>query len=276
MIAQGFELIKTTIEKVYPSPVYLLFFVLSSAAALYLLIRARSKAERLLGGFSVFIAVTFLLPPFAWMIKRFLRDGDVYWRYLWLLPSAVLIPYMCVKFSSRFSKKALNVLTALILMLAIAFGGKNLYASGAFRTAVSREKLAERTMIAANVIEENIAKTGNTYAYLAAPFQVSHEIREVTSDVKVFSRRFLDLTYLRENYPKRYYLIQVLNRARTDDKHKAAVRMRKLRCNYVLIDSEAGCDEDLLNAGYEIIYAGDGWNLWYHPGVKPKTKKKKD
>ncbi len=269
---QGFELIKTTMEQVFPSPVYSFNFVMVIAAAIYIFARRKTRGEKLLTAYTGVILVSFLLPPFAYVMAKFLREGDVYWRYLWLLPTAVVVPYAAVLLATERGRRWTNVLTGAVLALAIVLCGRNYYASGAFVKANGREKVAARTLIAVRAIEENIEATGNTYCFFAAPFEESHQFREVSSAASIYSRRFLDLTYLKENFPKWYYNITVLNRARTDEQHKTAKNLKKMRCNYVLIDSDAMCDEDLASRGYQVIYAGGGWNIWYHPDIISKKE----
>ena len=272
MFKEGLELIRKTVSQVYPSWLCLLYLIASAAVVIWLLVRRKRNQETLLGLYGAVILITFFLPPFAFIAARFMRDGMVYWRYLWLLPTAVLLPFAAVILATHASRRTVNAAVTLILAGALVLAGRNIYASGGFTKALNKEKLPERTMIAARVIDENIEKTGNTYAYLAAPVQISAEVRELTSNPRIYTRRRFDWTYLKENFPKWYYDIQVLNGFLQDEEHKTPKDLKKKRCNYVLIDSSALCDEDLASRGYEVIYDGGSWHIWYNPDIISKKE----
>ena len=271
---KAIEIIISTYKDVFPRPFYLLYTV---AAIVFLLVRRKSNHEKLMGLYSATILLFLFLPPIAYLAAPFLRDGDVYWRYLWVLPIVVILPYAAVLLISRSPRRIINAAVCVLLAAALMFGGRNLYAAGVFHKATSREKVLDHTLVTARVIEENIEKTGHRYAYLAAPFQVSHEIREVSSAPRIYSKRYFDFTYLKENYPIRYYNVRVLNGLQTDEQHKTVRNLKKRRCNYIYMPTGAGCDEDLVKYGYEVIFDGGAWKIWYNPKVlgKKEAKEKK-
>lgn len=262
------SLTKETLKSIYPGGIYFLY---EAAAIIFLLVRHRTKQEKLLGRYAAVVLLTFLFPPFAYAVSRFMREGDVYWRYLWLLPAAVLLAYTAVTVIWSAKTKAGNILLALLTGAVLILGGRNLYAGGAFTKAFSREKLPEMTMITADRIEKNIEETGNSYAYLAAPLLVSSEIREVTSAVTLFTGRVMDFSSIQAANKGWYRNLMVLNNQWTDEEHKAVRSLKKQRCNYILLYDRAGSNGYLKKAGYHILFDGGTWKLWFHPDVKPKT-----
>ena len=263
----AFSLIAETIRLVYPTGIYLILTIL--AIGFLLLKKKKNHEEKLLGWYAAAVILTFLFPPLAYLASHFMRDGDVYWRYLWILPTAVLIGYAAVLLISRAKTKVGNVLLSLLVGAVLVLGGKNLYAGGAFQKAFSREKLPMMTMITANVIEENIRETGNSYAHLAAPLLVSSEIREVTSSVTLFTGRVMGFESIRKNNKGWYRNLMVLNNQRTDEKHKAVKSLKKQHCNYILLYDIVGSNDYLAETGYRILHDGGTWKLWYNPDVGP-------
>ena len=87
-MAQAFEQIINTVRMVYGSSFYLSLML---AAVFYLIIRRRSAGRVLLVSYSLLMLAAFLLPIVYLILKPFFRDGQVYWRFLWLIPYTVLI-----------------------------------------------------------------------------------------------------------------------------------------------------------------------------------------
>ena len=346
MMGDAISLIRSTIERADPRGFYFLF---AAAAAVFFLVRRRSREETLLGLYSVVIVVTFLCPPFAALAARFMRGGDVYWRYLWLLPTGTLLSAFGVTAlfgfgrspkkhdqmktigsndsdtsgqngsadvgsnvspssgqstsgaidpnASRLSGQSTsgdvgfdapviheqdrtcgsvtgprwpNILAGALVALALVLFGSNLYASGTFEKTTGRDKVEMMTLITANAIEENIRRTGNEYCYLASPENIAAQIRQVTSKPVLFTGRILDLNWVKERNAGWYRNLLVLYGAKYDEDHKVIRSLKKQRCNYILMYSKVGCDEDLKEQGYQVICQGGEWNLWYHPEVVPK------
>lgn len=263
------ELIRSTLLRADPKGIY---FILGACAAVFLLVRGRGKEMRALGLYSVIAIALFFLPPTAYLAMKFMRKGDVYWRYLWLIPTVELIAAAATELITISSKRMVQVLTAVVLAAGLILGGSNLYRAGAFEKSTGREKLSLMTMQTYHAIEDNIAATGNTYAHLAAPQTVSSQLREVTSDVTLFTGRILNIEPIKTYNPKWYRNLVVLYGAKTDDEHKVVRSLKKQRCNYILMYSRVNCDEDLSAKGYEAILRGEDWNLWYNPEVQPKGK----
>ena len=278
MMGDAIGLIRSTIERADPRGFYFLF---AAAAAVFFLVRRRSKEETLLGLYSVVILVTFLCPPFAALAARFMRGGDVYWRYLWLLPTGTLLAAFGVTALFGFGKPEKqdrtcdsgtrprwpNILAEALVALALVIFGTNLYVSGTFEKSTGRDKVEMMTLVTANAIEENILRTGNEYCYLASPENIAAQIRQVTSKPVLFTGRILDLNWVKERNAGWYRNLLVLYGAKYDEDHKVIKSLKKQRCNYILMYSKVGCDEDLKEQGYHVIYQDGEWNLWYNPEV---------
>lgn len=262
---RGFELIKHTLGRAEPRP---FFLIAATAAAVYLIWKKRNRTELILGIYAVVIMAAFLFPPFASFAARFMRDGDVYWRFLWIFPTAVLVSFACVRLTTLSSKRIVNIAAALAAAVCIVLCGKNLYASGAYERSTGKDKVEMETLIVADAIEKNIAATGNTYAHLAGGEVVSWQIREITSSVTLFTGRVLHLDWVKETNPGWYRNLLVLYGAKYDDEHKVVKSLKKQGCNYIMMFDKVGCNGDLTEQGYSIIYTDPEWKLWYNPAVK--------
>ncbi len=267
---QGFEMVRDTLLKAEARPVY---FLLACASVLFLLVRRKRKEEKLLGVYSAVMLLTFLCPLSALVIAPLLRKGEVYWRYLWLFPTAVLIGCAGVILITERSRRLLNVLTGLLVAAVLVLGGRNLYAAGYFSKAANKDKVDAMTVQVESAIEEIRSTTKRKYAKLAAPQNVSAQIREINSHVIVHARRNLNLDWVRIHLPRKYKTLAVLFGVAVDDEHRAVRRLKYARCNYILMFDRAGCNDDLAAKGYHIISSGDDWNLWFNPRVKKKKSK---
>ncbi len=267
---EAFDMICRTCQQVFAGSWYLPFII---CAVIVLLIgKKRTEAGVFLSVFSAAVIVLFSFPPFAAAASRFLREGVVYWRMLWLLPVSVLIAYAVIWLAGHFQGikvKAVFILAAGILLV---IGGKNLYAEGPFVKAVNREKIPLRTMMVAQVIEENARTTGNPYKRLAGPPDITCQIRQVDPSIRQSYARVFHTEELEPKDGWNYYL-RVMYDNLEDEKGKIAAYLNYQEVNYAVFRSGRGMDETMEKGGFARIWQENDLEIWYNPNtVETRTK----
>ncbi len=262
---KAFSIITRMFGRVYPTGFYLYYTL---GAILFLFLRKKRKREEsLLGVYSVLIFCMILMPFFTLIIWRFLRNGGVYWRLLWMIPYAVLIAYAGCELVFRPKNRLLKLLAAAVATAAILLGGTSVYNKDVWQVPTSRDKLPQLTLTTMSVINDHAEKTGNPYKRLYTTVDVLCEIRQLDATIFQSSSRKMNFTRFNESSKVGYYYM-VMYGMIPDSKHRIARYMRYYEMNYAAVPSSYQFDETLTKAGCELIYDLDGWQIWYYPGIE--------
>ena len=104
------------------------FMLLYAASLLYLLIFEKDKVKKyILGVSSVVFALLFVFPLFAYVFMDKLGEADIYYRFLWLLPSTIVSSYASLSLIARFKKKIVQTVLLAVLTVLILIGGVFMY-----------------------------------------------------------------------------------------------------------------------------------------------------
>ena len=263
-------LILATYKQVFAKSWYLPFVI--CAAAALLVGRRRTKEGVFLGVFSAAVIALFSFPPFAAIASRFLRDGVVYWRMLWLLPVSVLVSYAVIRLAGHFQGNKAKAAVILVSGILLAAGGRNLYADGPFVRAVNREKIPLRTMMVAQAVEDNARLTGNQYKRLAGPPDITCQIRQVDPSIRQSYARVFHTEELEPEDGWNYYL-RVMYDNLEDEKGRITDYLNYLEVNYAVFRTGRGMEETMEKGGFTRIWQENDLELWYNPDtVETRTK----
>ncbi|MBR5406795.1 MAG: hypothetical protein IK111_04025 [Lachnospiraceae bacterium] len=103
------------------------YFMLYAAALVYVCVFGSKREKEIFIPCSVFLLVTVYNPVSPVLLDRFFDVNSEYYRFFWLLPVIVLIPYLCTKLvmSGGKTKTAAVLITAILIL-----SGKFVYADG--------------------------------------------------------------------------------------------------------------------------------------------------
>ena len=263
-MTEAFDQILKTTQRFYGSSIYLPLMLL---AVFYLLIRIKSASKVLLVSYTLLILATYFMPFIYLIMKPFFRDGMVYWRFLWLLPYAVLIAVAATDLVSLLPKRVMQIGAAVVLVAIMAGGGKTLYTSENWQKSSSFEKVSLQTLQALDLINKNREATGNEYAMLAAPSYVMSRIHQVDPSIRLYVGRNLDLEKVYEKHPRLYRRLMILDGNMTAEGGDFGGHFRHNHINYVMVPDSANADQNLSANGYEVAARVDDWKLWYNPDI---------
>jgi hypothetical protein len=263
-LAQAFEQIINTVRMVYGSSFYL---PLMLAAVFYLIIRRQSAGRVVLVSYSLLMLAAFLLPIVYLILKPFFRDGQVYWRFLWLIPYTVLIALAATDLVSSLPGKAARIAGFVVLTAVLIFGGKTVYTSENWRRSPSFEKVTLPTLQVLNAINRNRQESGNDQAVFAGPIGVMSRIRQVDPSIRLYVGRNLNMEKLSEENPRLFRRMMILDGSMTAEGGDFGGHFRAKKVNYIMVFDEAKADKNLSANGYEAVSRTDNWTLWYNPDL---------
>ena len=132
-----------------------LFFLLFLAALIYLAVREKAGAKRLLlFWLPVFVLSFIVFPVTAWISFHYILDTEIFYRQLWLVPYAVVVAYATVKFSSSMKKKWAKplVVAVVAVLMFIGSGNGNVFFNGSLTPAENAYHLPEEALEVYDII----------------------------------------------------------------------------------------------------------------------------
>jgi hypothetical protein len=263
-VLSGFELIETTLKEVDPD---VRLLVLTAAAILFAGIWVNNRRGRIIGLASLFGACVFLFPPAAKALGSMMREGTTYWRFLWVIPSSILIAYMASELTGRIRSWFLQAAAAAFFLAVIVLTGRNLYLGGVFEKAENPEKLPAIVLTIDRTIREQEADSSSFYARLAAPPEIANKIRQYDGDIlglsysRNWGTKSDDPDSLFDDYER------IMLGTQTDERGILPQVARYFDANYIALKTEFGYRDMMESEGYEEIYSDSEWELWYDPAA---------
>ncbi|MEE3420851.1 MAG: hypothetical protein VZR02_07095 [Lachnospiraceae bacterium] len=265
---EGMKIIEETMRKVFPDILPLSLFLL--ALLFLLLFRPRKRREgRLLAIYTLLAVVLFLCPPFAKMIRPFMRHGEVYWRYLWIVPVTAVVAAASAEVTFSVKKVAGRALAGVLLAAAIVLTGTSIYNRDIFKEAPNREKLAPEAVEIVNAIDQNAEKTGNSYKKVVVPNPWIDEVRQIDGTIRhPFVGR---LWFPVPEDPDTQFddFKRIVNGYERDHDGILMSFLDRAKINYIAAKHDYGFDATLKEGGYAPIYENDSFTIYYNPVIEP-------
>lgn len=267
---QSFENILSTFDQVFPSHSFIIFILTALIFSIFISRKKRSAAASLFIAYSFCILVLFFLPPVQILIGKFMRDGFVYWRFLWLFPYAMIIAYAAICLMELFPQNHQKTICCIAIVATIFFTGKIVYNHEVFQTSTNREKLPEIVIQTVSVIQQNSRSTGNSYKKLMAPLDVLNKTRQYDATIYNASERVLSPQNIPQDPTQPWDdIVRTFGGVQEYDPNVIPEGLKWLQANYVLMPDSFNAVSSMNTAGWKLIYERNGWQIWYEPEVTP-------
>ena len=270
---EGVMIALNTLRRVFPTR---LPPALICAALLFAFLwkRKERRAGRVMAACAMLTGVLFLCPPFAVLMKPFMRGGEVYWRFLWIFPSTALVAYLCTELTSAPKRVERRALTGCLLAAALVLTGSSVYNGQVFQKAVNREKLPREAVTIVSVIDQNALETGNIYKKVVVPNPWTDEIRQIDGTIQhPFGMR---IWFPVPEDPATQFddFKRIVNGYEKDHDGILMFFLDRARINYIAAKDEYGFQDTLESGGYMPLYSGDDLTVYYNPDIQPGQKAK--
>lgn len=199
------------------------------AAALYLLIfRRKEKSTRQMLLYSLAVLFLFLCPLTAVIIRACIGDS-VYWRILWLLPTAPVIALAATQFLKARRSRLAKALLLLVFTGIIAVSGEDMFRSGNYYLAANYQKVPNEVAHICDVVNAEAEKDGIEQITLAGDETVASYVRVYDASIFMpYGRRKKGALTKASNT-----LYQAINAEKPKYK-RIAKYAKKAGCNFVV------------------------------------------
>ncbi len=164
------------------------YLCLYAAALVYICLRGTKREKEVFLPCSVFLILTVYNPVAPVVLDKFFDVNNEYYRFFWILPVIVLIPYLFTKLIFTAKKGSDRIVVTLIILCICLVSGKFVYADG-IKPAANIYKMPDELIEISGIIHED-----STAAYPKAFLEYEYNMQMRQFDPKIL------LTIDREDY----------------------------------------------------------------------------
>lgn len=106
------------------------YFMLYAAALVYICIAGSRREKEIFIPCSVFLLLTVYNPVVPVILDHFFDVNSEYYRFFWIAPIIVLVPYICAKLITEAGNTAQMTVRALLMIAIFIVSGKYVFADG--------------------------------------------------------------------------------------------------------------------------------------------------
>ena len=164
------------------------YLCLYAAALVYICLRGSRREKEIFIPGSVFLILTVYNPVAPVILDKFFDVNNEYYRFFWLLPVIVLVPYLFTKLIFTAAKRTDRVIISLLILCICVVSGKFVYSDG-IKLATNIYKMPDELIEISEIIHED-----STANYPKAFLEYEYNMQMRQYDPKIL------LTIDREDY----------------------------------------------------------------------------
>ncbi len=234
-----------------------LFPLLFALSLVWLIARREEKGERSSLLYPNLLLLVIIFCPLTAFVILKMVDNVVYYRLFWMLTLPVVIAYAGTEFICSFSRNAVSVLTAVLVLAVIVLGGQSLFTDYYWEESQNYFKLPTEVIYVADAIEEDAEAQGLEYPKAAAPGSLSEYIREYDAGIRLAYGR--NMIY---GMVEKSEIYEEINSESPRIKRLARLTRRN-DCSYLVIPAELNADKRLEKYDFIKVAETAGYAIYF-------------
>ena len=252
------------------------YFMLYAAALVYICIAGSRREKEIFIPCSVFLLLTVYNPVAPVILDHFFDVNSEYYRFFWIAPIIVLVPYICAKLITEAGNTAQMTVRALLMTAIFIVSGKYVYADG-IKWAQNIYKMPPELIEVSELIhKDSVAE----YPKAFLEYEYNMQMRQfdpkmlLTIDREDYlyavSNLYTDEMLMDETHPQ-YRILAALVRYQDIDKDTFTDALETTGTEYVVVSKDHPRIGYLEEAGLKEIGKTDGHRIF-----KYAIKERKD
>ena len=220
-------------------------------------LKKNAGGRRVFGVYTLAVLAVFFCPLTAGVIAEYCIGSSVYWRMLWLLPTAPVIAYVCTRICTMWKDAGIQRALSALFLGVIVLAGTQVYVAGNYQMPDNREKIPYEVKALADLIREDAGAAEKKK--VAAPEKAATYMRIYAPDI--------EMPYGRgsrgsgKSAAKQLHLL--LNQEQQALPAQVTALARRAGCNYLAVwVDEAGVDEAYEENGYALVGVVEKYHLY--------------
>ena len=244
------------------------YLVLYFAALIYILIKGTEKEKRIFVPMSLLMIITVYNPLFPHILCIFADINSEYYRFFWMTPVIVLVPYVLTKLIISLkedeikNKKSVIVITILVL----AVSSKSVFASG-MKLPENRFKIPNELIEISEIIHDD---SNNEYSKAFFEFEYNMQIRQYDGKMLLAIDREDYLYAISNEYTQemidsdefpQYRMLAALFRYQNVDVNRLIDAFESTKTEYIVLTTGSTMIPTLMDAGLKEVAVTDSHTI---------------
>ena len=236
--------------------------ILFLASALYLAIKEENIKKKIMLGIIPLVIIGGFLVPVTKIIyvATVNKDGDTYYRVLWLIPMYVVIGYAACKLIVSFKKKAIARIALVGILALIACTGSLVYLNQYVSVAENFYHIPNDVIEICDRIKPD---KGQPRVRAAFPSDLVHFVRQYDTNILMPYGREMVVTQW-DYYNPVYEVMEKPEVINAEDLLEAT---RQTKCSYIILSEERKIDRNLKTLGLKLVDTVGGYYIYADPEV---------
>lgn len=228
----------------------MLLFVVS---LIYLWITEKNKGiKAVLVYVSVAILALFFFPFLSYVVINVMKEEEIYYRLLWMLPMSIVIAYAAVKFLGNIKKKWLQGVLLFLLAVYIIVGGHLVYKSPQFSKAQNVYQLPDAVIHICDAIE-----VPGREVMAVFPHELVQYVRQYSP--------YVMMPYGYDALVERWGMpdeLEIEMRKEISDAERLAELARERNCHYIILNQGHVIEGTLTDYDFSLVFEMDGYDVY--------------
>lgn len=232
-----------------------IFMYLFLAALIYLFLTERNKGNKTILVYTSFCLLgLFFFPVFSYMMVCKVFDLEVYYRFLWMLPTAIVTALAGVRLVSSIKSRLWKTAVSLALVVCLAWGGNYTYDNPTFEKAENAYKLPQEVIDICNAVLK-----GNEGRWVRAVFpqEMLSLVRQYTNDIHMPYGREMIIPRWGNYHP----LFDAMQAEKIDARNLAELA-RDAFCEYIVLEENRNMAGTLEKYSFDPIETIDNFIIY--------------
>ncbi|WP_026526803.1 hypothetical protein [Butyrivibrio sp. VCD2006] len=237
------------IFKLYGGNGYLL--ALYVASMLYLLVAEKDMRKKLVMAVAPLIILVGFFAPFTRIVFAAVKEGDTYYRILWMIPMTVSIAYAGCKLFMDHKRIGLAVVSAIIIL-----GGSIVYKNEYMLKAENAYHIPQVVVDVCDVISP---EEGEPRVRAVFPSELLHFVRQYDTSIL--------MPYGRDVPHNQYYnaVHEAFEKPEVINAGELLEATRQAQCRYIVMYKDRAIDVKLEDMGLTLVETVGGYNIYEDP-----------
>ena len=232
-----------------------IIYMLSLCCVVYLFFREERKEIRAILVYGTMILFSlFLFPLFAYIMINVIFDNEVYYRFLWLLPSYIVLAYTAVRFLDDIKSKKKRCILGVVLMAGIMLNGDYVYQNPSFSRAENPYHIPQNIVNVCNVI---MPEEGEEWVSIVAPKEMISYVRQYSAEIHMPYGRAV----LIERWSMGHPLYELMEED-TLDVYALCEMARQYGCHYIVIPESKSLNGSFEESNFLLVQSVDGYLIY--------------
>lgn len=232
-----------------------LYMVLFLLCLTYLYFTETDPGKKYILVYGSFILLgLFLFPLFSYLMIQVIFDGEVYYRFLWLLPINVMIAYGIVRLMIKIQNKKACLFIGTSILILFIVGGDYTYDNPMFVKAENIYHIPQEVIEVCDIIEP---EQGEDWVMAVFPAEMLSFVRQYSTRIHMPYGRAVLIDRWNLGHP-------MFDTMESDiiDVNVLSQQASEYQCDYVIFPESKETSENMEQAGFAKMQEIDGYIIY--------------